>query len=109
MGWVIGSSQVKTYVHLCNRQVEDVFLAMHGIKPKEQETEQPIKCACGTLNNKKERYCFKCYRPLSVEVITQDKELVDSEINKTLKLLMEIAKDPKLMKKFEEFKKECHE
>jgi len=105
MGWVIGSDQVKTYVHLCSRQVEDVFLAMHGIKTKEEQAEQPVKCVCGALNSKRERYCFKCYRPLSVEVITQDKELIDTEINKTMNLLLEIAKNPELMKKFEEFKK----
>jgi len=104
MGWTTGK-MIKTYVHLCNNQLEDTFLALHGIKSKKDETEKPIKCICGALNNPKERYCFKCYKPLKVETVIQDQELINSEVNKTIKFFMEMAKNPELMKKFEEFKK----
>ncbi len=104
MGWTIGSRQVKTYVHLCNKQLEDVFLAMNGIKPKDEEEDKPVKCICGSLNNPKERYCFRCSKPLNVETVIQDKEVVNSEINKTVQFMMEMAKNPEMMKKFEEFK-----
>ena len=57
------------------------------------------------MNNKNERYCFRCFKPLSVEIVVQDKELVNSEINKTIQFFMEVTKNPELMKKFEEFKK----
>lgn len=104
MGWILGSRQIRCYCHLCNKQLEDVFLSINGIKEKEDKTEKPIKCICGTMNYPKERYCFKCCRPLSVDVVIQDKELINSEMNKTITLLTEIAKNPELMKKFEEFK-----
>ncbi len=104
MGWVLGSRQIKTYCHLSVKQLENVVLAMHGIKPKEEETDNPLKCICGTLNNPNDRYCFRCCKPLKIETIIQDKELVDSEINKTIKFMMEMAKNPEMMKKFEEFK-----
>ena len=105
MGWVIGSHQIKTYVHLCSKQLEDVFLSINNIKKNDDNIEQPIKCICGTLNNKNERYCYKCFRPLNVEVVIQDKELINSEINKTIQFFMDMAKNPELMKQFEEFKK----
>ena len=105
MGWVLGSKQVARYCHLCNAQLEDVFLSINGIKSEKEEIAKPIKCICGTLNNSKERYCFKCYRPLSMEIVIQDKELVDSEINKTIQFLMELNKNPKLRKEFEKFKR----
>lgn len=112
MGWTIGSKQVNTYVHLCNNQLENVFLSINGMKQKEEEIEKPIKCICGSLNHAKERYCFKCYKPLSVEVAIQDnaqevKELkmLSNEAIKTMQFFMDMQKNPDLMKKFEEFKK----
>ncbi len=112
MGWTIGSEQVKTYVHLCSKQMEDVFLAMNGLRPHAEQVEKPIKCLCGTLNNPQDRYCYKCYKPLSVEVAIQDStdevrnlKLVTSEAMKTMQFFMEMQKNPEMMKKFEEFKK----
>lgn len=106
MGWVLGSQQVRTYVHLCNRQLEDVFLAVHGVKSQAEDKPEPIKCSCGTLNTHKERYCYKCFRPLSVSVALQDEELVKSETNKTVEFLMEIMQNPELLAKFKKFKEE---
>jgi len=112
MGWILGSRQVKTYCHLCNDQLEDVFLEINGIETKKQESEKPIKCICGTLNSPRERYCYKCYKPLSVEIAIQDStqevqemKLLTSEAIKTMQFFMEMAKDPEMMKKFEEFKR----
>jgi len=104
MGWTIGSRQVKTYVHLSAKQLEDTFLALHGLKPREDETEKPIKCVCGTMNSSRERYCFKCYRPLRMETLIQEQELVDSQINKTIQFFMEMSKNPALMQEFQRFK-----
>ncbi len=104
MGWVLGSNQVKIYVHLCHEALEDVFLTMNSIKPREEEIDKPIKCMCGSLNGTSERYCFKCHRPLSTEVVLQDKEIVNSEINKTVQFMMEMTKNPEMMKQFQKFK-----
>jgi integrase/recombinase XerD len=106
MGWTLNSNQVATYCHLSVKDLEDVFLSINGLKPKEEETNQPIKCICGTLNNADERYCFKCCKPLKVETVIQDQELVNSEIGKTMQWFMQMAKNPETMKKFEEFNKQ---
>lgn len=58
------------------------------------------------MNDRSLRYCYKCRRPLSTEILIQDQELVNSEINNTVKFMMEMAKNPELMKAFEEFKKQ---
>ena len=105
MGWTLNSNQVATYCHLSVKDLEDVFLSINGLKPKEEDVNQPIKCICGTLNNPNERYCFKCCKPLKVETIIQDQEIVNSEINKTMQFFMQMAKNPDMMKKFEEFTK----
>lgn len=104
MGWAIGSRQVKTYVHLCSSQLENAFLKMHGISENEENKDVPIKCHCGTLNPYTERYCHRCSRPLSTSVVVQDKELIDNEMNKTIKFMMEMAKNPDLMNEFNSFK-----
>lgn len=110
MGWSIGSRQVKTYLHLCTKQLEDVYLSIHGIKDEEKEKSKPIKCNCGALNSPKDRYCYQCYKPLSVDVAIQDNDeniqLMTSEAMKTMQFFMEMSKNPEMMKKFEEFKKE---
>jgi len=105
MGWSIGSRQVRTYSHLSVKQLEDVMLTLNGIKSKEDEIDKPVKCICGTLINQKERYCYKCFKPLKVETVIQDQEIVNSEINKTVQFMMEMTKNPELLKKFSEFKK----
>lgn len=105
MGWTIGSKMVRNYAHLCNNQLEDVFLKLHGIKTRD-EIESPITCSvCGKLNNPSERYCYQCSRPLKVETLIQDQELVKTETGKTIEVLMEIMQNPDLKAKFESFKK----
>ena len=111
MGWH-GNQQIKRYVHLCKQQLESVFLEINGIKKAEDTSDKPIKCICGTLNNPHERYCYRCYKPLSVETAIQDNSqlikemrLLTDEAMKTMQFFMEMAKNPELMKQFEEFKR----
>lgn len=105
MGWEKDTKQVKRYTHLSKKQLEDAVFELNGIKEKEEEEEKPIRCSCGALNQPSERYCFKCKRPLKVETAIKDKETVNNEMDKTVKLMMEIAQNPELMKKFKKFKK----
>jgi integrase/recombinase XerD len=105
MGWTLGSKQVKCYVHLCNQQLDDAYLKMHGLKEENHDTDNPIKCGCGIVNDAASRYCYKCGRPLNVEIAIEDEENKKNETNKTIKLLMEIMQNPELMRRFEEFKK----
>ena len=112
MGWTLGSRQIRTYVHLCNKQMEDAFLSMNGMKSKEEDQEKPISCLCGALNNPSDRYCYKCYKPLRVETAIQDNaeevkdmKLMTDEAMKTVQFFMEMQKDPGMMQKFDEFKR----
>jgi len=105
MGWTIGSKQVRRYAHLCVKQLEDVFLSIHGLQEKDERTDLPIKCICGIVNPAKQRYCNSCHRPLTMDTVIQDKETVDLEINKTMQFFMEMSKKPEMMKDFQDFLK----
>ena len=109
MGWTLGGKQVKRYVHLCNQQLEDAYLKMHGLKVEEEEKKKPKKCDCDAINEYNAKYCYKCGRPMSVEVAIQDNAMKNKEIDKTMQVMMEIMQNPKLMKKFQEFKNKTME
>jgi len=57
------------------------------------------------LNDNKSRYCFRCGKPLSVDIALNDEQAYNSEMNNTVKNLMEVFQNPELMKAFDEFKK----
>ena len=103
-GWVSGSKQVRTYVHLCQKDVENAFMKMNGLVEQEEKKNEVQTCGCGAIYDSFAKYCLQCGNPLSVAVALQDQELVKYETDKSIKLLMEIAKNPELMRKFEEFK-----
>src|SRR3989344_6607547 len=105
MGWVLGSKQVRTYLHLCPQQLEDAFLKINGLVEDSEKKDLPQKCGCGTVNDTFARYCFQCGNPLNVEIALQDQELVKSETNIAIKEMMEMFKNPETMKKFMEFKR----
>ncbi|MBI3051026.1 tyrosine-type recombinase/integrase [Candidatus Woesearchaeota archaeon] len=106
MGWTLGSKQIRTYVHLCTKQLESAVLSLRGINTAEEKPQsQPIKCICDTINTPTARYCYKCGKPLSMAIVAQDSEIIKEETDKTIKLLLEIANNPELLKKFEDFKK----
>ncbi len=104
MGWSKDSSMIKVYAHLCKKDLDAVILDINGIKEQEVEKEEPIICGCGAKNQPHERYCFRCSKPLKVDTLLQDQELVNTEIGKTVRVMMEMMKDPEEMKKFEKFK-----
>ena len=105
MGWTIGSNQPRTYLHLCPQQLEDAFLKINGLAEEGNEKKDlPKKCGCGAMNDSFSRYCFKCGNPLDVEVFIQDQKIMNSEMDKSVKLLMEIAQNPELLAKFNEFR-----
>tara|TARA_Y100000031_G_C8183551_1_gene367726 strand:+ start:401 stop:736 length:336 start_codon:yes stop_codon:yes gene_type:complete len=104
MGWAPGSRQVKTYVHLCPKDVEQAFLKMHGLTEEEKQKNLPQTCGCGMINDSFARYCLTCGNPLRVEIVMQDQEMLHSETNKAVREMMEMFKDPRMLKQFEEFK-----
>jgi len=109
MGWRIGSNQVRVYVHLCTKELEDAILQMNGIKkPEYKMAQQSQICPCGALNTGKARYCYKCGKPLNMAVVIQDQEVMKEQTDKTVQVLQEIMQNPKLLAKFKEFKTNCH-
>jgi len=104
LGWIVGSRQIRTYVHLNNQQLESVYNQCHGLEPEQKKKALIRKCACGILNNTTSRYCHKCGRPMTINIAIQDEERVSTETNSTIQFLMQIMKDPAMLKKFEQFK-----
>ena len=63
MGWVQGSKQAATYVHLSQRDTDKAILKLHGLL--EMEEEEPglmaVKCPrCKQHNNPGARFCRTC-------------------------------------------------
>jgi len=106
MGWELGSSQVRRYVHLSPEQTENAYLKAMGIEVVKEAKQEPLQlnCDCGTVNDNTSRYCRTCGKPLTVAIAITDQDLIKTEMDKSIKLLMEIAKNPELMRQFEEFK-----
>jgi len=104
MGWVKGSNQVRRYVHLCVKQVEDAFLQNNGLVKKQEIKNKPVQCSCGSVNEYDSRYCFKCGKPLSVNIAIEDNKRVKQETNSTMDLFMQIMNNPKLLEQFNKFK-----
>lgn len=104
MGWVLGSDMTKVYVHLCTKDMRNVMLAVYGIKQEEDAKPKNVRCMCGTHNEVSNRYCMTCYRPLSLEIVEQDKDAVNQQMQERLAELIKIAQDPELFAKFTAFK-----
>ena len=64
MGWVIGSREAATYVHLSGRDIDSQILEMYGLRENEEkeiERFKPIDCPrCNTVNDPAARFCDNC-------------------------------------------------
>jgi len=63
MGWVPGSKEASTYVHLSGRDTDTAIKKMYGFKVKEEEINQlkPITCPrCNHVNDASNKFCGKC-------------------------------------------------
>lgn len=63
MGWVQGSKEAATYVHLSGRDTDKAILAMHGLAEEDLSKDklQPINCPrCGINNDPAARFCHQC-------------------------------------------------
>ena len=74
MGWVIGSREVRTYVHLSGRDTDKAILEMHGIieEEKENNNKKPIKCPrCNMTNDPFAKFCMGCSLALDEKSILE--------------------------------------
>ncbi len=70
MGWVPGTKQMATYVHLSGKQTDEAILKAYGVDVQENGITEPkpVKCPrCGELNASDGNYCRKCWLPLTIE------------------------------------------
>jgi integrase len=101
MGWTEGSKQVKTYVHLGGSQVQEAFMIQNNIKTETPKENPIIKCTCGTINHKQQRYCQVCFKPLTLDIALTDEEKKNTTINEAMSFMAEVMKDPQLRARFE--------
>ena len=102
MGWVHGSRQTKTYVHLSMRDQDSAILRAYGIKVDEDKTireERPKECPrCHQLNPSDAKYCRNCWMPFDISTALEIEEkernitkaLIQSEVLDSL--LAEVLK-----------------
>ena len=78
-GLIIGSKQVRRYVHLAHEDVENKILLVHGIKkPKEikpQEIIKTMKCPrCTYENSSLDKYCSRCGSVLDIKTVIKHQQ-----------------------------------
>jgi len=130
MGWVHGSRQTRTYVHLSLRDQDNAILKAYGIKVPENETiqeDKPKECPrCHTLNPSEAQYCRNCWMPFdiktAIEIEEKEREIerkikessvIDSMVKELIDkapetakiqllntILENIVKDPELLRRF---------
>lgn len=105
-GWEKSSDTPSVYTHLSGRDIDNSILALNGLEDKEEQAlNKPIACSlCKEINNPGAKFCSKCGYGLSVKQVLDTEEKMKVEIDKTIEYFMKMAKNPELMKKFEEFK-----
>jgi len=63
MGWVPGSKEASTYVHLSGRDTDHAILSLHGLHEVESEKDNftPIECPrCNIKNEPGAKFCSGC-------------------------------------------------
>jgi integrase/recombinase XerD len=91
MGWVQGSREAATYVHLCGRDTDKAIRKMHGYLEEEEEEEEdnfkPIKCPrCNTMNSPGSKFCSNCSLGLDLKTV-MDFEKTKDELSENVSSL----------------------
>ena len=103
LGWVVGTRQVSTYVHMSGRQVDDAILALNGVKNDVKERQQELRCVrCGVLNVGAS-FCKSCGFTLSATIAITQEDKAKQEMEKTLQYFYDLTKDPDRLRDFEAF------
>jgi len=96
MGWIVGSKEAATYVHLSGRDTDKAILALHGLaeEDKLEEKFSPIECPrCGRKNDPSAKFCMDCSLGLDDKsMINYDKQ--KEQATEVGFASMDILKDP---------------
>ena len=97
-GWVQGSDMPATYVHMSGREIDGALLELHGIKQEEKKTEPKMsiqKCpVCAYDNAPNSKFCGRCARPLSLNVVLE----VEEKQKAANRIIDRLASDPEGLK-----------
>jgi integrase len=77
MGWVPGSKEASTYVHLSGRDTDTAIKRMYGDEVEEEKSNhlKPIKCPrCGHVNDASNEFCGKCTLALNDKALLEYEE-----------------------------------
>lgn len=106
-GWVLGSKQVRRYVHSNVQQVEDSVLKVHGLQKNEEKDERVKQCFCGMVNGLDSRYCHRCGKPLNVNILLEDENKKKLAINEAFEFFEKMSKSSAIMEQFNQFQTKC--
>ena len=109
MGWVPGSQEASTYVHLSGRDMDNAILKLNGLSEEEPEMSQfkPITCPrCGIVNSPDSKFCSHCSMGLDLQAVidyekTSKETLKNVDDPKKLQSMLEV-----LIKKVEQLERE---
>ncbi|MBN2065409.1 MAG: tyrosine-type recombinase/integrase [Candidatus Thermoplasmatota archaeon] len=96
MGWVPGSPQPGTYVHLSGRDLDAAVLRMKGIEIEKQRVEkkQPITCPnCHTVNDSLSHFCLQCGMALDLKTIMDFDKKKEQDVATVALLEKKLGKD----------------
>ena len=109
-GWVIGSKQIRRYIHLVSEDVENKILSIHGITKKEELEQKSVievvKCPrCTYTNSSLDSFCSRCGCALSVKTLMKH-EIKAAELERLIeKSDFKKYVDELFEKKFQELKR----
>jgi len=86
MGWIPGSREASTYVHLSGRDMDKAILKLNGLAEEESEESKfkPITCPrCGIVNSPDAKFCSHCSLGLDLQAV-MDYEKASKETLKNI-------------------------
>jgi len=110
MGWIPGSREAATYVHLSGRDMDRAVLKVNGLVDEEESEDSKFKAVtcprCGIMNSPESKACPHCGIPLDLASVM--------EYEKTSKETLKTVDDPvklqamlsAMIKRIEELEKE---
>ena len=102
MGWVPGTKQMATYVHLSGKQTDAAILKAYGVEVKDDGAGEsmPVRCPrCEAMNPSNANYCRKCWLPLNVEEALKQSQRLD-KIESALQILSIDERDKERLETF---------
>ena len=98
-GWVIGSDEIRTYVKLSGKNVDNEILRINGMLEEEDQQNdfKIIKCPrCGIKNSPGAKFCCGCSLSLDQKNIVE----VEKDAKSVGFNILELLKDPDFVVKF---------